>query len=206
MKAGQKSVGSNGKENILFPLDYLYVTQGEMVSGDTHEDTWNMDYIGTSTKYPYYAPVTSKVVYTSSANGITIIESVEEVNYIDGRVDYFQAMFWHNDNLIHSVGDIVNQGELLGHTGTTGQVTGDHVHVGIGTGKYQGMTSSPEGHTILYNQYHQYNAFGINDTTIRNTWGYTWNEFPDVPPPPPAPIQSGMDNILFEIFKRRKEL
>ena len=202
MRAGQKSIGSNGKENILFPLDILNITQGELVSGDTHEDTWNIDYIGTTTRYPYYAPVSCKVVYTSSSNGITIIESLDEVNYIDGRVDYFQAMFWHNDNLLYQVGDVLSQGDLLGHTGTTGQVTGDHVHVGIGTGKYQGMTTSPEGHSILYNQYHQYDAFGINDTTIRNTWGYSWKEFPDSPPPPPAPVQTEINDLLLGVYKK----
>ena len=35
---------------------------------------------------------------------MTVIESIDEVNYIDGTTDFFQAMFWHNDNLLEPGG------------------------------------------------------------------------------------------------------
>lgn len=80
--------GSNGKENILFPLDYMYITQGELEDDPSHGGTYNIDYIGRTTKYPYYAPVTCKVVYIDVSNGMTVIESIDEVNYIDGTTDF----------------------------------------------------------------------------------------------------------------------
>lgn len=204
MKANQKMRGSNGKENILFPLDYMYITQGELEDDPSHGGVLNIDYIGRTTKYPYYAPVTSKVVYIDASNGITVIESIDEVNYIDGTTDFFQAMFWHNDNLLYKVGDILNQGDILGRTGTTGYATGDHVHIGVGKGKFTGFTTF-QGHSVLKNEYHQYNAFGVNDTELVVTKNYNWRKF-DETPTPPSPKQKFDINELLFIYKRSKIL
>ena len=47
MIANERLIASDGKEVALFPLPYLYISQGELMpSGWSHYNTYNMDFLG----------------------------------------------------------------------------------------------------------------------------------------------------------------
>lgn len=212
MLVNQKSKGSNGLENLLFPLEYLYCSQGEH---DTNY--YAMDFIGWGAsgrilKCPMYAPVSCKVVRKGelSNNEPTVVwESLQEVNFVDGTIDYVTIAISHDDNFdTYNVGDVRNQGEIFGHTGTTGQVTGDHTHMIVGKGKYVGYNRI-DGHWTLINQTHIYSSMGVNDTILEHPLSYDWKTFSDTPippdpPHPPEPPTKKDDFIVLSIVKACK--
>lgn len=200
MTAGQKMNGENGLQNALFPFEYMYVTQGE------HDDglRYNMDFRGQNAsgrvyKCPMYAPCDLRVVFkgaSAETNPTVCWQSINQVNFVDGSVDYLCISVSHDDNWnSYNIGDTVSQGEVFSHTGTTGKVTGDHTHMVVGKGAYEGYyTPSGASGNTLRNQYHMYNALGVNDTVLVVTGGYNWQEFiPYVPPEPPTPPQKKKD-------------
>ncbi|ARQ95568.1 hydrolase [Bacillus phage SerPounce] len=178
MKEGQKSVGANGKQNSMFPMDVMYITQGE--SGDfSHSKAKAIDYIhltksGVRTRRAwYYAPADMTVVNAGSAG--TMWATDDEVNTPTGtkRMCY---MFWHDNNhSAYPVGTKRKQGEKCGQTGTAGFATGDHLHIEVMNGAVFDKS----------NAIHNWDAFFINDTEIVVDFGYAWKTTDD---------QTGIDN------------
>jgi hypothetical protein len=167
MKEGQKSVGSNGKQNSLFPMDVMYITQGE--SGDfSHSKAKAIDYIhltksGERTREAwYFAPCDMTVIQQGSAG--TMWGSDSEVNTPTGTKKMVY-MFWHdNHHSNYRVGDKRKQGEKCGQTGVAGFATGDHLHIEVMNGSVFDKS----------NAIHNWEAFFVNDTEIVNNYGYTW--------------------------------
>ena len=68
MVAGQTLVAADGYEVALFPLEYMSISQGEMMpSGWSHYNVYNIDFRGWGAngrvyQCPIYAPCTMKVV------------------------------------------------------------------------------------------------------------------------------------------------
>lgn len=170
---------SDGYQVCLFPLEYMNISQDEN-GGYSHQGTYNIDFLGWSAigrllNCPYYAPVDLKCVDGSSvADNNRIYESLDPVHLADGTIDYLTILVAHDNNPPHNIGDIVRQGQLLGRTGTAGQVTGDHVHSCCGKGRYQGITTRPTGHIDLTNRCHYWEATYVNDTTIINGENHDW--------------------------------
>lgn len=182
MLAYQRLVASDGYEVALFPFEYLYMSQDE--GGDySHVNTYNIDFIGYDSngvvlQCPFYAPCTLECVaiWDSSSNN-RVYQSVNKVHLADGSLDYLTIAFAHDDNPIHNIGDIIQQGALLGHTGTTGQVTGDHTHTCCGKGTYQGYTQRTGGHYDLTNRIHYWDAVYVNDTVIVRGFNHNWRVY-----------------------------
>lgn len=191
MYAGQTLKTNKGVEILLFPLDEMYITQGE---NGSISHVLAMDFVGWSNstgqinKYPFYAPCSLICVekkYTNSQAYI-IYNSVSEVLRADGSIGKISIVVMHDDAPIYNVGDTVNQGALLGHTGTSGYATGDHTHFNVANGDYVGWDNLGNGFSELTNSMHLYNAFFVNDTTIYNGYGYDWKTYtgatePDIP-------------------------
>ena len=181
MVAGEKLVGRDGKEVMLFPLPYMYITQGE---GETysHAGTFNIDFIGYGSngviyQAPYYAPCSCKCVRTFSSgdesNG-RVYESLDRVHTPNG-LQYVSFLFFHDDNPTSVVGTVYSQGDLIGHTGTNGNVTGDHVHFNTADGKYAGYEHvPPDNQGQLVNSTHIYDICYVNDTVLVNDYNYNW--------------------------------
>jgi len=171
-------VGANGKQNSMFPMDVMYITQGE--SGDfSHSKAKAIDYIhltkgGVRTRRAwYYAPADMTVVNAGSAG--TMWATDNEVNTPSGtkRMVY---MFWHDNNHgAYPVGTKRKQGEKCGQTGTAGFATGDHLHIEVMNGSVFDKS----------NAIHNWEAFFVNDTEIVVDFGYTWVNTND---------QTGIDN------------
>lgn len=177
MKPNQKLIGTNGKEVLLFPLEYLAMSQDE--GGDfSHLGTLAMDFFGWGAngriyKCPYYAPCSCRcIASTEEANRIW--QSLDDVNLADGTVGKVSWVQAHDDTPL-SIGTVLNQGDLLGHTGTSGNVTGDHVHFNFASGEYVGWERVPPNMNYqLKNSIHIYNACYVNDTEVIRGYNHPW--------------------------------
>lgn len=186
MYAGQTLVANDGYEVMLFPLTYMYMTQGEHGSPQYamdfayHTDPYNPS---ASIVAPYYAPCTVISMGCHTTSGVydhVIWRSKYQVHTPDG-LKYIAFMVGHDDNCSSTyqpVGTEVAQGGLIGYTGNKGTSTGNHVHFAMhennGTNDYSGSSYYNSGWI------HNYNNLYINDTPIIATaqtydWK-TWTE------------------------------
>jgi murein DD-endopeptidase MepM/ murein hydrolase activator NlpD len=65
------------------------------------------------------------------------------INHGDG----FSSIYMHLTNYVVSVGQYVDQGQLIGYMGSTGISTGSHLHFGIA---YNGVYVNPAIYVPLY--------------------------------------------------------
>lgn len=176
MVAGQKLVASDRREVMLFPLPYMYISQGEGGSY-SHEGILAIDFLGWGESgrvynAPLYAPCSCKCVaiISGSDNG-RVFESLDKVHTPIGLM-YVTFLCFHDNNPIANVGDKFKQGELFAHTGTAGNVTGDHTHYNMATGKYLGFSSGQ-----LINSDHIYDLSYINSTEMIEGLDYNWRMY-----------------------------
>ena len=203
MLAGETLRASDGYEVALFPMEYMYITQGEMMpdSSWSHYNVYNMDFwgygeYGQFDNCPLYAPFTMEVVALWDYTGTHTVtwESVDKVHFADGSLDYMTIEFTHAVNPpYHTIGDRVSQGELCYYTGTFGNgqagYYGDHVHICAGKGHYDGYTQRTGGHYDLTNRWHLYNSLYVNDTVISyDSHDYPWKVWSG---PSPTPQKRG---------------
>ena len=202
MIAGQRLVASDGYEVALFPMPYMYISQGEMMPDTSwsHYNVYNMDFLGWNSEgrvytCPLYAPVSCQVIALWDYNGSHTVtfQSIDKVHFADGTLDYMTFEFTHCVNPpYHTIGDRINQGDLIYYTGTFGQGSagtyGDHVHICTGVGTYVGYTKRVGGHYDLTNRHHLYDSLYINDTIIEyDSHDYPWKTWTEPTPPPPSP-------------------
>lgn len=205
MIKGEKLTNSKGQQVALFPLSYIRVSQADYGTYSHNYDTyyatdflgWNAD--GRVLLCEYYAPVDMTCIYIDKSESCIVWQSNEEVEFADGSIDYLGCIFYHDNNVAdgdYSVGDTVSQGDVIGHTGTAGNVTGDHVHLETGKGKWNSNSSTGKG-TAEY-KYHFtdyttvkrircFNALYGNDTVISlndTNNEYDWKTYEDVTPTP----------------------
>ena len=170
---------ADSAQAAVMPLKKIDVTQkaGGSVS---HAGTKNVDF-GKSQNL--YAPFDCKVVYkdTSYAGGNSIvIESTSKVRFADGTYDYMCVLTAHDDDISDlSKGKTIKKGTVYYHTGTYGNVTGEHVHMCVAKGRYAGQYQNSDGNWELKNSILPSNAFFIDaSTTISDAGGYTWKSLP----------------------------
>ena len=181
MVAGQRLVASDGKEVMLFPLPAIYISQGEYETF-SHSGIPAIDFLGWNNgrvyEAPMYAPCSCKCVATIDINNNgRVFQSLDQVHTPNG-LKYVNFMFFHDNNPIANVGQIFVQGQLIGHTGTAGYVTGDHTHFNCANGNYAGWENvPPDNNGELINSTHVYDICYTNDTAIVNGYGYNWQEF-----------------------------
>lgn len=212
MLAGQTSYGANGYQNFLFPLEIMWMTQGEYSNTYSHNGCYAMDFQGAKLdgngnvvreyRCPYYAPFDCTCVAKwGSSSPMAVWESDSLVNVINDNLPTKCCIgFCHDDDLnsIH-VGDHKNQGEIIGHTGTYGTSAGaDHVHIEVKRGTYNGYHENSYGVWMLTDSTHIYNLVGVNNTILYKDYyvnhqgtrvDYNWREFAVVPPTPPTDRQ-----------------
>ena len=187
MYAYERMVADDGYEVMLFPLPYMNISQGENGSY-SHQGTLNIDFLGWGangriTQAPVYAPCSCKCVsiVPGSANG-RVFQSINKVHTPQG-LQHVCFMNFHDNNPIASLNQTFTQGDLIAHTGTAGNVTGDHIHLNTSFGTYQGRTEI-QGHVCLVNSSHIYQTCYVNDTTIVNGYGYNWVNYEGEVNPP----------------------
>lgn len=171
---GSISGGSTGGLQLAqFPMDMIHITQGENGSY-SHMGTLAIDFVGTHTKYPYYAPCDCECIRAS--NDLAVWKSDAEVMCADGVK---RKIFWdciHEVPLSHGVGTKLKKGQLMGHTGVGGTATGDHLHLQVMDGwDYQGFTTNAQGaSTMVGTELHIFDVFAVNGVNIVEGYGYDW--------------------------------
>ena len=210
MIAGQRLVADDGKEVMLFPLPYMYISQGE---GEqySHAGTLNIDFLGWGPngriyQAPYYAPCSCICVRVfgsgADANG-RVYQSLDKVHTPNG-LQYVNFLFFHDDNPPSVVGTIFTQGDLIGHTGTEGYVTGDHVHMNCADGTYAGYEHvPPDNMGQLVNSEHIYDICYVNDTVLVNDYGYNWTIYTG-PVIKDKKKKKGFNFVLFGYYAKKK--
>lgn len=189
-------VAQDGHEVMLFPATRLYMTQDE--GGNySHLYTKNIDIVSwnpTTQEYkkgPLYAPCSCRCVaiWDSNSNN-RVFQSLDKVWTPSGLSIVTFAMA-HDNNPIASIGDTFTQGDLIAHTGTKGNVTGDHCHYNIALGSYDGYqshhVSGSNYNYDLKNSISVWLGCYVNDTTIIQGYGHNWQTYQGgvVPPTPP---------------------
>lgn len=180
MQPLERLIAADGYEVMLFPLEYLYMSQDE--GGDySHAGTLAMDFLGWNSlgrvyQCPYYAPCSCTcIASTESANRIW--QSDNPVHLANGSLSVVSWVVAH-DNNPPSVGTHLTQGQLMGHTGTAGFVTGDHLHLNIAQGAYANWEQVPPNNNWqLRNSIHVYDACFVNDTVIVQGYGHNWIDY-----------------------------
>lgn len=207
MVANQKLYDNNGYEVMLFPMEYMNISQGE---GGSFSHDLAMDFLGWNAngrvlQCSYYAPCTCRCVAHFGAGNSTW-ESVNPVHLPDGSISKVTFCFDHDDGILFPIGTILSQGDFIGKTGTTGQVTGDHMHFNTATGTYDGYELIPgTSYYQLKNSNHIYNTCYVNDTVLVNDYGYNWSVFQGGSPTPPSPSKNKkFPWVLFARNLRRK--
>jgi len=168
----------------IFPMQYLNITQGYGVG--THIGTYAVDNAGKDTGIDNaFAPFTGivKRIYTKSSN-VVWLESTEPVDFPDGYHGIATVMFVHDNSVadLH-VGQVVSQGTVFYQEGTSGNATGNHVHIEIAKGPFtgNGWYKNSAGWWTINNGVKPDKSFYITDSTIiKNTGGYTWIKEDDV--------------------------
>ena len=182
MVAGQKMVAPDGKEVMLFPLPYMYITQGENGSY-SHAGTYNIDFAGYGPngvvyQAPMYAPCSCecKAIFDTYNNG-RIFQSLDMVHTPKG-LQYVTFLCFHDNNPIALVGSRYQQGDIFAHTGTAGNVTGDHTHFNTANGVFNPLNYwqnvPPDNNGELVNSEHIYDICYVNDTVMINDYNYNW--------------------------------
>ncbi|UMO75890.1 morphogenesis protein [Bacillus phage vB_BsuP-Goe15] len=165
--------GGGGLQLAQFPMDVINITQGENGSF-SHKGTLCIDFVGKTEKYPYYAPCDCTCVWRGDASAYLAWTSDKEVMCADGSVRYITWVNVHESPLPFDVGKKLKKGDLMGHTGIGGNVTGDHWHFNVIDGKeYQGWTKKPDS-CLAGTELHIYDVFAVNNVEIINGNGYDW--------------------------------
>ena len=205
MRAHQTLYDDNNYQVALFPLEGFSVSQADngTYSHGGGQVYWATDYLGLDSqgnriyRDPCYAPVDIKCIWLNRTECVAVWESLDRVHLANGMIDYLTITVYHDNDIqdgVTQVGTIKRQGEMFNKTGVGGQVSGDHVHLETGYGRYTSSSSSSYG-TSEYKYHitdwtapkrlHNYDALFINDTTPHTSPSYyNWKTFSGGHPSP----------------------
>jgi hypothetical protein len=156
-----------------FPMDMIAISQGENGSY-SHKGTLCIDFVGDYIQYPYYAPCDCELLYRKDDSAIMVWKSSKPVMCADGVVRNIVWDCLHDANPLYSVGDKLKKGDLMGHTGIAGNVTGDHLHLNVIQGSsYTGFVQKPD-YALSGTELHIYDVFAVNGVAITNGLDYPW--------------------------------
>ena len=214
VKAGQTLVASDGHEVCLFPMDMLYITQVSGPSSLSHCCGNPIDIVGNTAEYPLYAPFSCHLVWSWSDGNERSYTSDNPVWYATPNgngwtLGYVTVCFTHQNNPPTKTS--FKQGEVIAHTGTSGNVTGDHCHLDQSTLPNVGNVSF--GVTCAYGNLcyalqgstDPTKIYFINDTNIVQTLGLNFSTYEGGSQPEPEPQPSESKYIpLFLDFLMKK--
>lgn len=189
MIANQRLIAADGYEVMLFPMPYMYISQGEggSLSHDKAMDFLGWDANGRVMQCPYYAPCSCRCVAHWGTSDNATWQSLDKVHLPDGSLTVVTFCFNHDSNP-PAVGTVLQQGDLIGHSGTAGGATGDHMHFNTATGAYAGYEQvTGTQYYQLKNSSHIYDTCYVNDTTLVYDYHYNWRTYTGPTPPTPTP-------------------
>lgn len=215
VQGGQTLAASDAHEVCLFPMDMLYITQLSGPSSLSHCCGHPIDIVGNTPQYPLYAPFSCHLVWSYPDGNERSYTSDNPVWYATPNGDgwtlgYVTVCFTHQNNPPTKTS--FKQGEVIAHTGTAGNVTGDHCHLDQSTLPNVGNVSF--GVTCAYGNLcyalqgstDPTKIYFINDTNVVQTLGLNFSTWEGgVTPPQPQPeskkyIPLLLDGMGIEIF------
>ena len=130
-------------QRILMPMVNVNITQRE---GGTfsHKGINAIDLAGKNSNIEnVHAPVDMKIVkmykYNSMGNCV-ITTSINKVKFPDGTIDYATFQFMHDNNIDDlKIGKVIKQWVVFYQEGTSGFATGNHIHLAVKKGKFEGL-------------------------------------------------------------------
>lgn len=201
MQPLQRLIAPDGYEVMLFPMEYMNISQGEggSFSHDKAMDFLGWNSLGRVYQCPYYAPCSCKCVAHFGSSDNATWESLDKVHMPDGSLTKVTFCFNHDANP-PAVGTVLTQGNLIGHSGVSGGATGDHMHFNTAIGDYQGYELIPGTQWYqLKNSSHIYDTCYVNDTVLVNDYGYNWRTYTA----PPTPIPSDKHKFPWFIYANK---
>ena len=163
-------------EKAVLNVKELNVTQG-MNGSYSHKGDLAID-IGKACEY-LKAPFTGVIKRIYESCNAVWLESVDKVKYADGTEDYMTLMALH-DNSVTSlyVGKVIKQGEIFYQPGIKGKVTGPHIHMAVGKGKFtgNGWSKNSYGNWPINNQYDITKALFVHTGVKQTNPMYDWKE------------------------------
>lgn len=181
MIKGQKA-SKDGIQYFLCPFTAMYITQGSN-GGYSHRGIMANDVRGINVgeRYPYYAPCDVKLLRVYRDTNTATWQSLNKVRFANGRIDYATFVTAHDNSFSKNIGDIVRQGELLGHMGdysTKGDVTGVHCHIEISQSADTTWWKNQYGNYQFNNEYDTDECYFVNDTELLGGVGGNWKTIP----------------------------
>ena len=163
-------------EKAVFDVETLKVTQG-MNGSYSHKGDLAID-IGAVCKN-LKAPFTGTIkrIYTN-CNAVWL-ESNNKVKYADGTEDYMTVMTLHDNDVSNlKVGKVIKQGEVYYQPGVKGNVTGSHIHIAVGKGKFSGTGWYKNSYDAwcINNQYNIVNGLFLYDKVKIENAMYDWKK------------------------------
>ena len=145
-------------QRAYFPMKYLNVTQGYGEKSSTHKLSYAIDFGGKdSGKDSVYAPFDCRVskVYKPSNTNISAttiwLTSTRKVLCSNGYYGYLTMSITHPIEIMNmNVGMRFKQGDYLFREGSTGNATGNHIHLELATGTYANWVRRTNG---TYSEY-----------------------------------------------------
>lgn len=195
------SVGAIQK--AMFIMDTINISQG-MYGLYSHQGSKAIDMCGRDGgQDPAYAPFDGHVVNVSVNSASMFFESNNPVEFADGTVDYMTIQVIHDDNVGRFyVGQTFLQGEHFFNEGSSGNATGNHIHLECAKGTFQGQYQNSEGVWCLKNQINPYDALYLYESTIIiDGYDYNWRRTIPIPINPWISIDKSIakteENITF---------
>ena len=130
-------------QRILMPMTNVNITQKEKGSF-SHRGINAIDLAGKNSKIEnVFAPVDMKIVamykYNSMGNCV-IATSLQKVMFADGTLNYATFQFMHDNNISNlKIGKKIKQWQVFYQEGTTGFATGNHIHLAVKKGLFDGF-------------------------------------------------------------------
>ncbi len=171
------AAGFAGDEFAIYPGSVLCITQGPY--GEFSHGEQNAIDMTLGAYESVVAPFTCRVVAINPdcCNAVWI-QSVGPVMFADGTYDYMTCVFLHDNDISDIYPDmIILQGQPFYEMGTTGNATGDHVHISCYRGEYSpAMRISNPGPEVV----NAWDAFFLpNNIEIRVSYDYPWVYVPE---------------------------
>ena len=120
---GTVNVSSGGSSSFIWPMNgYVSSEYGDSDGRSSNHRGIDIARYGGATGAPIYASAGGRVVYaTYNSGGYGRLVKIDHGNGI-------QTWYAHCNTLLVSVGDVVAQGQQIATAGSTGNVTGPHLH------------------------------------------------------------------------------
>lgn len=138
-------------EYAVFPIDIIRITQGQM-GGYSHQGAYALDLVGTYNDYPIHAPYTGRIVkIDSQALGNAIyFQTIEPVQTPTGLKHLTTLMIHTNKEhswFVNHINNktVFNRNDIIYWTGSSGNVTGDHLHLEVADGHQTQLVQNSYG-------------------------------------------------------------